>query len=129
MSLREIPAVDLADFTQGNTTQREQFIQQIGEAFTSVGFVSVKNHGISDALIANMYEEVKNFFALPLETKLKYEIPGLAGQRGYTSFGKEKAKQSEVGDLKEFWQLHTFCFKFFDFLNKKFFISSDYIKN
>ncbi|MEY2898092.1 MAG: hypothetical protein RL138_145 [Bacteroidota bacterium] len=104
MALKEIPSIDLADFTQGNATQRAQFIQQIGEAFTSVGFVSVKNHGISDALIANMYEEVKRFFALPLETKLKYEIPGLAGQRGYTSFGKEKAKQSEVGDLKEFWQ-------------------------
>jgi isopenicillin N synthase-like dioxygenase len=104
MALKEIPSIDLADFTQGNARKRAQFIQQIGEAFTSVGFVSVKNHGISDALIANMYEEVKRFYALPLETKLKYEIPGLAGQRGYTSFGKEKAKQSEVGDLKEFWQ-------------------------
>jgi isopenicillin N synthase-like dioxygenase len=104
MALKEIPAVDLAHFTSGDENLRKQFIQQIGEAFTTVGFVAVKNHGIADALIADMYEEVKRFFALPLETKLKYEIPGLAGQRGYTSFGKEKAKQSEVGDLKEFWQ-------------------------
>ncbi|MBK9633221.1 MAG: isopenicillin N synthase family oxygenase, partial [Bacteroidetes bacterium] len=29
----------------------------------------------------------------------------LGGQRGYTSFGREKAKQSEVADLKEFWQV------------------------
>ena len=35
----------------------------------------------------------------------KYEVKGLAGQRGYTSFGKEHAKQSNVGDLKEFFQL------------------------
>ena len=104
MALKEIPAVDLAHFTGSDENLRNQFIQQIGEAFTTVGFVAVKNHGIADALIADMYEEVKRFFALPLETKLKYEIPGLAGQRGYTSFGKEKAKQSEVGDLKEFWQ-------------------------
>jgi isopenicillin N synthase-like dioxygenase len=39
------------------------------------------------------------------EVKRKYEIAGLAGQRGYTSFGKEHAKQSNVGDLKEFFQI------------------------
>ncbi|MBL7728997.1 MAG: isopenicillin N synthase family oxygenase, partial [Dinghuibacter sp.] len=44
------------------------------------------------------------FFELPFETKAKYEIAGLAGQRGYTSFGKEHAKGSEAPDLKEFYQ-------------------------
>ena len=29
----------------------------------------------------------------------------MAGQRGYTSFGKEHAKQSKVADLKEFFQI------------------------
>ncbi|MCG7860074.1 isopenicillin N synthase family oxygenase, partial [Flavihumibacter sediminis] len=32
------------------------------------------------------------------------EIPELAGQRGYTSFGKEHAKGSDAPDLKEFYQ-------------------------
>jgi isopenicillin N synthase-like dioxygenase len=41
---------------------------------------------------------------LPLEQKKNYEIKGLAGQRGYTSFGKEHAKGSEAPDLKEFFQ-------------------------
>jgi isopenicillin N synthase-like dioxygenase len=31
-------------------------------------------------------------------------LPELAGQRGYTSFGKEHAKGSEAPDLKEFFQ-------------------------
>ena len=48
---------------------------------------------------------MKKFFALPVEVKRKYEIPGLAGQRGYTSFGKEHAKGSTAPDLKEFWQI------------------------
>lgn len=47
----------------------------------------------------------KAFFALPEATKRKYEVAGLAGQRGYTSFGKEHAKQSKVADLKEFFQI------------------------
>ena len=42
---------------------------------------------------------------MPLEIKSKYELKGLAGQRGYTSFGKEHAKHSNVGDLKEFFQI------------------------
>jgi isopenicillin N synthase-like dioxygenase len=46
---------------------------------------------------------VRNFFNLPLENKAKYEIPGIGGQRGYVSFGKEHAKGRSAGDLKEFW--------------------------
>ena len=55
-------------------------------------------------LIDAYYDAVKKFFALPTETKRSYEIPELAGQRGYTSFGKEHAKGSEAPDLKEFFQ-------------------------
>ena len=40
---------------------------------------------------------------MPLDTKKKYEIPGIGGQRGYVSFGKESAKGRTTGDLKEFW--------------------------
>lgn len=36
-------------------------------------------------------------------TKEKYEVPGIGGQRGYVSFGKEHAKGRSEGDLKEFW--------------------------
>ncbi len=102
--MNTIPTVDLAKFTSGNPESREAFIQELGSAFQKVGFVAVKNHGIPEPLIAEMYEQVKKFFALPTPTKCKFEVPGLAGQRGYTSFGKEKAKQSDVADLKEFWQ-------------------------
>ena len=76
----------------------------MGKAYEEVGFVAVKNHGIPAELIAHQYEYVQQFFALPEAQKSKYEIPGLSGQRGYTSFGKEHAKGSEAPDLKEFFQ-------------------------
>ncbi|HFS67178.1 MAG TPA: isopenicillin N synthase family oxygenase, partial [Flavobacteriia bacterium] len=57
----------------------------------------------SDELSDKLYKEVKAFYALPQETKDKYEIEGLGGQRGYTGFGKESAKGRKEGDLKEFW--------------------------
>lgn len=102
--MTNIPVVDLADFTHGNAEQRQQFVNDLGRAYEETGFVAVKNHGIADALIARLYEETEQFFTLPTETKLKYRIPELAGQRGYTSFGTEHAKGYEAPDLKEFFQ-------------------------
>jgi isopenicillin N synthase-like dioxygenase len=100
-----IPVVDLAHFVDGTPAQQAEFVQQLGKAFEEVGFVSVMNHGIPDSLIADQYRLVQEFFSLSDEQKSKYEIAGLAGQRGYTSFGKEHAKGSDAPDLKEFFQL------------------------
>ncbi len=102
---RAIPVVDVKKYTEGNPVEQETFIQAIGDAFQSVGFVGVVNHGVSKQLIDDFYAAAKAFFALPEKVKRKYEIEGLAGQRGYTSFGKEHARQSEVPDLKEFYQI------------------------
>lgn len=102
---RAIPLVDLHKFTQGNEQQRREFVNELGHAFQEFGFVGVINHGIPKELVSRFYAESKAFFSMPVEVKEKYEVKGLAGQRGYTSFGKEHAKQSNVGDLKEFYQL------------------------
>ena len=102
---RAIPLVDLRKFTEGSAEDRQSFVQELGHAFQEFGFVGVINHGIPKELVSRYYSESKAFFSLPTEIKSKYEVPGLAGQRGYTSFGKEHAKQSNVGDLKEFFQL------------------------
>lgn len=102
--METIPVVDLADFLSGDAEKKQSFVNALGEAYETVGFVSVKNHGIPDELIKKLYDEVQRFFSLPLQKKKEYEIEGLAGQRGYTSFGKEHAKGSEAPDLKEFFQ-------------------------
>lgn len=103
--MNTIPTVDLSDFLSGDSERKNKFVRQLGEAYQTVGFVAVQNHGIDQQLVNDFYNSVEDFFALPLETKLKYEISGLAGQRGYTSFGKEHAKHSQAADLKEFWQI------------------------
>jgi len=98
-----IPGVDLADFLSDNHRRKQKFVNEIGKAFEEIGFVSLKNHFLSEDLSEELYKEVKSFFALPDEVKQKYEIEGLGGQRGYVSFGKEHAKGKKEGDLKEFW--------------------------
>lgn len=99
-----IPSVDLSKFTMGNSPEKIAFVQELGKAYEEVGFVAVKNHGVPDELIADLYKYVQQFFSLPSDKKRAFEIPELAGQRGYTSFGKEHAKGSDSPDLKEFFQ-------------------------
>lgn len=103
--MRTIPLVDLSTFVNGDSEQRQAFVDKLGKAFHEIGFVGVTGHGISQQLIDDFYASAKRFFALPVSTKKDYELAGMAGQRGYTSFGKEHAKQSEVADLKEFFQI------------------------
>jgi isopenicillin N synthase-like dioxygenase len=98
-----IPSVDLADFIHGTPEQKANFVQSLGDAYETIGFVAVRNHLIDQQTTQELYDQVQNFFALSSDIKKKYEIEGLAGQRGYTSFGREHAKGSNAGDLKEFW--------------------------
>lgn len=105
MADRAIPLVDLDKFVKGNAEQRAEFVQELGDAFHNIGFVGVINHGVPKDLVDEFYTNAKKFFAMSVDTKRNYEIVELAGQRGYTSFGREKAKQSEVADLKEFYQI------------------------
>ncbi|MBI1770340.1 MAG: isopenicillin N synthase family oxygenase, partial [Bacteroidetes bacterium] len=74
-------------------------------AYNNIGFAAIRNHYLSDDLSARLYDVIKKFFALADTTKQQYEIPGLAGQRGYIGKGKEHAKGRNTGDLKEFYHV------------------------
>lgn len=101
----EIPSLDLADFTNGTSEQKQKFVDDLGEAYSNIGFVTIKNHGLTDELSSKLYQIIKEFFTLNDNIKQKYEDPILAGQRGYVSKGKEHAKGRSTGDLKEFYHV------------------------
>ena len=101
--MQNIPSINLSDFLSDDEKAKKKFINDIGYAYENIGFVALKGHFLSDALVHNLYAEIKNFFDLPLPVKQSYEIEDIGGQRGYISFGKESAKGKKEGDLKEFW--------------------------
>jgi len=109
--MQNIPSVDLRDFLSDDPKRKQKFVNEIGNAFEEIGFVALKGHFLDNQLVEELYGEIKNFFALPLETKQSYEIPGIGGQRGYVSFGKEHAKGRKEGDLKEFWHFGQYVEK------------------
>jgi isopenicillin N synthase-like dioxygenase len=97
-----IPSVDLNDFLSDDPIKKAAFVEKLGKAYEEIGFVAVTNHGINNELIDDLYSQIKLFFDLPDDVKSRYESAN-SGQRGFTSFGKEHAKDSTKGDLKEFW--------------------------
>ena len=101
--MKKIPSLDLRDFLSEDPHRKLEFVQSIGKAFQEIGFCAVKGHLLSDELVERLYKQIKLFFDLPDEVKTKYEFPEYSGQRGYVSFGKESAKGSKHGDLKEYW--------------------------
>ena len=101
--MNKIPSLDLRDFLSEDANRKEEFVLSIGKAFQEIGFCAVKGHLLSDDLVERLYKQIKLFFDLPYEVKAKYEFPQYSGQRGYVSFGKESAKGSKHGDLKEYW--------------------------
>ncbi|MBL7863832.1 MAG: isopenicillin N synthase family oxygenase [Cyclobacteriaceae bacterium] len=101
----QIPSLDLADFTGGNAEKKKKFVEDLGGAYNTIGFVAIRNHFLKDELSRKLYDTIKTFFGMPEEVKKKYEIAALAGQRGYIGKGKEHAKGRNTGDLKEFYHV------------------------
>ena len=100
-----IPSLDLADFTSGDAQKKKKFVADLGEAYHTIGFVAIRNHYLTEDLSKRLYDVIKKFFAESDAVKHKYEIPELAGQRGYVGKGKEHAKGRNTGDLKEFYHV------------------------
>src|SRR5262245_5764131 len=96
-----VPELSLADYTHGEPKAREAFCTQLIHGPQRYGFISLRDHPVSDELLTRAYDLSAEFFALPVEVKRRY----VGGPRGYVPFGIEHAKNQALPDLKEFWQL------------------------
>ncbi len=102
---RETPLVDFRAYAAGGSTERAGFVDAVGRALETFGFVSVSGHGVPEALVAAAYGAARALFALPDELLRRYERPEIARQRGYTPLYRERAKDGIGADLKAFWHV------------------------
>lgn len=104
MTVSSIPVVDVRDWHAGGDA-RTRFTATVGAALADTGFFALAHHGIPEPLTRRAYEAARAFFHLPADVKARYHRAGARGQRGYTGFGTEHARDSQAPDLKEFWQV------------------------
>ena len=102
MAFADLPIVDFEALLDPSNLAASQ---TLGASLERFGFVAINNHRISEELLAAAYGASRDVFALPSEAKRAYEDADGNRQRGYTSYGVERAAQSDVGDLKEFWHV------------------------
>ncbi|MFN3648189.1 MAG: isopenicillin N synthase family dioxygenase [Armatimonadota bacterium] len=104
MPPQSLPLLDLSAAVPGSAEER-RLAELAGRALTELGFFAVERHGVDSELIRRSYAAVEAFFTLPEERKRRYEDPQGKGQRGFTSFGREHARDHPAPDLKEFWHV------------------------
>lgn len=104
MKTNKVPELSLKAYTDGEPTDRKLFIDQLFQGLKEYGFIILKDHPVQPELLKKAYALSEKLFALDEKTKLSL-VGGTGGQRGYTAFGKEHAKNSKFPDLKEFWHV------------------------
>lgn len=105
MNPQTIPVLSLQDFGQGTPAEQRAFVDDVGQALAAIGFFALTDHGIDAGLVQSAYAAAAAVFTLPNAVKRQYEDRSLNGQRGFTAFGREHAKDSLHPDLKEFWHI------------------------
>jgi isopenicillin N synthase-like dioxygenase len=86
-----IPLIDFSQFTHPDTTSaKATCAAALLDGFKSAGFVYLKNHGISNALVQKAFEHSAAFFARPQEQKDELAWSTPSSNRGYMRLGREK---------------------------------------
>lgn len=97
--MNDIPVVSFAPFLTGSEEDQAQVAKEVYEAFSTVGFIYLTDHGISPSSISSIFTESARFFALPADTKLEYALRDASVNQGYTAQGAEG-----IGEHKECYE-------------------------
>ena len=87
-SFTSVPIVDISGLRSPDRAERERVAAEIGKAAREVGFLYVSGAGVDDALFERMLAATKEFFALPLEEKMRCYIGLSKCHRGYVPVGR-----------------------------------------
>jgi len=90
----DVPVVDLEPWRSGGAAGRDAVAAAFDSAASSVGFVQIVGHGVSDDVIDAMVATGDRFFALPLSDKLAARPEDLSVNRGYAASQTESLAYS-----------------------------------
>jgi len=102
---RKVPELSLMSFVNGTNTDKTRFVDNLFSGLKDYGFIVLVDHPVDYKLTQKAYNLIHEFFQLPEATKRQHVCKEGGGQRGYTAFGVEHAKNSQFPDLKEFWHV------------------------
>lgn len=87
-----VPVIDLTAASE--PTDRPAVAAAIDKALSTAGFMAVTGHGVDSALVQRMFAAVAEFFALPLDEKLRSTPLDPSSPRGYSYVGATAQAQA-----------------------------------
>lgn len=80
-----IPLIDIGDFGLADAARHDRVVAQWRDTLDAIGFVTIRGHGIDEALMADLHRHACAFFEQPLAEKLAHAVadPEHRGAVGY----------------------------------------------
>ncbi len=95
-----LEVIDLGGLATGDTAAVQRVAAALGRACRDVGFFYIRNHGVPEALISDMFAASRAFFAAPKAAKDELAISRSRHNRGYVGIATESLNLVHA-DLKE----------------------------
>jgi isopenicillin N synthase-like dioxygenase len=94
-----IPVIDIAPYRAGDPAGTKRVIEAVGTACEEIGFLIISGHGVSDALVREVFDVSLAFFELPLADKLalRSDDPGIP--RGYSALASKNLGRTYGVDM------------------------------
>jgi isopenicillin N synthase-like dioxygenase len=105
LAFTDVPVIDLAPAWLGGTAGRRAVADALAEACGRVGFFYIKNHMLSDADIAAIFQTAADFHNLPLAAKMEVSMTKNNHAQGYLH-GMTKGNEKSISEnLQEAFQI------------------------
>ncbi|WP_329114683.1 isopenicillin N synthase family dioxygenase [Streptomyces sp. NBC_01465] len=84
-----LPVVDISALREESGPERAAAVAELGRAARDTGFLYVSGHGVDPALFERLLRATRDFFARPVEEKMRCWIGNSSNHRGYVPEGEE----------------------------------------
>lgn len=97
----QIPIIDLRTFVTDDRLERQTTSNRVYQACHEIGFLYIKNFGMTSDLIQQVFVHSQQFFHLPSDAKVQMAWLDESHNSGYVGIERERLNSNQPGDLKE----------------------------
>jgi isopenicillin N synthase-like dioxygenase len=101
VSTASLPIIDISGLSSRNPAERQKVGALLRAACLDKGFFYIINHGVSEALVDDVFAEAAGFFALSAEQKAEVDKAKSKANRGYEPLQGQTLEPGTPPDLKE----------------------------
>ena len=93
----QIPVIDIRNLYSDVPSETDRIANDFIEAYSSLGFSYITNHGIDNKIISDLFEASREFHDLPLSEKNKISLNEL--HRGYIAIDTSTDVNSDLAKV------------------------------